>query len=287
MKAPPESKSDSLDSIWPLGLPEVAAAHQIDSTGRKTALAAKYAARASGRSMKSARPHQMVVASPPIRREGAGMLRGFWVAFVALALMAGGCATQVETNITAFHTLQNGGRGQTFVMIPYEDQEGSLEWRTYAGLVSQQLVAKGLVTVERIADADLAVFMAYAIDRGRTTVSTVPMYGQTGGGTTSTTTGYVGSRPVYASTYTPPTYGVTGYVPVEDTVYGRALKIIIIDAKRSFAEKKPVPVYEATATSTGSSGTLNVVMPSIVNGVFKDWPGPSGVTQKQATPLRE
>lgn len=208
-------------------------------------------------------------------------------ALVAFTLLVGGCATQVETNVTAFHTLQNGGRGQTFVMIPYEDQEGSLEWRTYAGLVSQQLVAKGLMAAERLAEADLAVFMAYAIDGGRTSVSAVPMFGQTGGGTTSTTTGYVGSRPVYASTYTPPTYGVTGFVPVEDTVYGRALKIIIIDAKRSFAAKKPLPVYEATATSAGSSGTLNIVMPAIVSGIFKDWPGPSGVTRKQTTPLRE
>lgn len=63
-------------------------------------------------------------------------------------------------------------------------------------------------------------------------------------------------------------------------MFGRALKITIFDAEQSLASKKPVVVYEATATSAGSTGNLNVVMPSIVNGVFKDWPGPSGTTTR-------
>jgi hypothetical protein len=57
--------------------------------------------------------------------------------------------------------------------------------------------------------------------------------------------------------------------------------------KRTIEAKKPVTVYEATATSAGSSGNLNVVMPAMINGTFKDWPGPSGATRRQVTPVRE
>jgi len=203
----------------------------------------------------------------------------------AMAFALSACGTMVNTQITAFHTLQPSMAGKRFVMIPYKDQEDSLEWRSYSDLVARKLTEKGLVRVERASGADLAVFMAYAIDGGRRSVSAVPMYGQTGGGTTTTTTGYVGSTPVYGSTYTPPTYGITGYAPVESTVYGRALKITILDIPASQAQNKAVPVYEATATSAGSSGTLNVVMPAIVDGVFKDWPGPSGATRTVTTPM--
>lgn len=202
-----------------------------------------------------------------------------------MALLLGACGTYVQTQVTAFHSLPPGVAGKRFVMVPYKDQQDSLEWRSYSDLVASKLESKGFVRAEQLNGADLAVFMVYAIDGGRTSVSAVPMYGQTGGGTTTTTTGYVGSTPVYGSTYTPPTYGITGYAPVESTVYGRAVKITILDVPASYSQKKGVPVYEATATSAGSNGTLNVVMPAIVDGIFKDWPGPSGATRTVTTPL--
>jgi hypothetical protein len=92
---------------------------------------------------------------------------------------------------------------------------------------------------------------------------------------------------VSTTSYTPATYGVTGYVPVEDTVYGRALRIVVIDVKRSIASDKPEVVYQGTATSVGSSGNLNVVMPAIIEGTFKDWPGRSGATTRQTTAIKQ
>lgn len=204
---------------------------------------------------------------------------------IAVALLLSACGSYVETTVTAHHNLPTNAAGKRFVMVPYPDQENSLEWASFSDLVARQLEAKGLVRADRPQGADLAVFITYAIDKGRTSVSAVPMYGQTSSGRTSTTTGYVGMTPISATTYTPPTYGITGYTPVKDTVYGRALKIIILDVPASVAQNKGVPVYEATATSAGASGTLNVVMPAIVAGAFKDWPGPSGKTRSVQSPL--
>lgn len=199
------------------------------------------------------------------------------------ALGVGACGTRVQTDVTTFHTLQSVPAGQTFVMIPLKSQEGSLEYQTYAGMVSGRLARKGLIPSERVTGTDLAVFMSYAIDDGRTTVSAAPVFGQTGGGTTTTTTGYIGRTPIYGTSYTPATYGITGYAPVEDTVYGRAVTVVILDAKRTVAENKNVVVYQATAKSTGSSGNLNVVMPAILNAMFTDWPGKSGTTERRQT----
>lgn len=209
------------------------------------------------------------------------------VFLVVAGLLLGACGSYVQTQVTAFHALPPGVAGKKFIMVPYKDQRDSLEWRSYSEMVARKLESKGLIRSDQLSGADLAVFMAYAIDGGRTSVSSVPMYGQTGGGTTTTTTGYVGYTPVYGSTYTPPTYGITGYAPVESTVYGRTLKITILDVPASYTQKKGVPVYEATATSAGSKGTLNLVMPAIVDGVFKDWPGPSGATRTVTASVNE
>ena len=111
------------------------------------------------------------------------------------------------------------------------------------------------------------------------------MWGQTGGGTTSTTTGMAGSTAYDASTYTPPTYGVTGYAPVTSTTFGRALIIKLIDIKQSTATN-PVFVYEGRAVSAGNNGNLNVVMSSMIDAIFVDWPGKSGATQTVTRPVR-
>lgn len=70
--------------------------------------------------------------------------------------------------------------GETFAVVPIGDQAGSLEWAQYADLVAQQLTGRGYVRVTKPADAKYAVLFSYAIDRGKTTTTAVPVFGQTG-----------------------------------------------------------------------------------------------------------
>jgi Domain of unknown function (DUF4136) len=170
-------------------------------------------------------------------------------------------------------------------MLPIDTQQGSLEWQQYANEVSAKLVEKGLRPAAAPLDADYAMRIYYAIDNGQTTTSAMPMYGQTGGGTTSMTTGMIGSTPYSGTTYRPPTYGVTGYVPVSSTTYGRAVVIRLIDVKQSIGANI-VTVYEGRAVSAGSNGNINVVMPAMIDAVFADWPGKSGATRTATTPVR-
>ena len=187
----------------------------------------------------------------------------------------------VTTEFTPFHTFSAASppQGKTFILLPGPSQEGSLEWAQYSNLVAQRLQSKGLRQVDSIRGADYAVSLTYAIDRGRTTSTTMANYGQTSPGRTTYTTTSVGRSSVTTQTYTPPTYGVTGYSTYTGTVYDRGIRIAILDVQQTLAQDKPVLVYEATGKSEGSSGNINEVLPSIIDAMFVDWPGRSGVTQ--------
>lgn len=212
--------------------------------------------------------------------------RAFRFLAVMLAVLALGACTRVRSDVTAFHTMPSTGAGATFVLVPYKDQQGSLEWRQYGALVSQQLQARGYREVQTVPAADFAVFLAYGIDDGKTTVSSMPIWGQTGGGTslsTGSVYGNYGTTPYSGTytgtTYTTPTYGVTGYVPVKETTYTRVFLVDMVDVKQSTAQNL-VKRYEAKAKSAGSGGNLNQVAPYMIEAIFKDFPGKSGETRQ-------
>ncbi len=210
-------------------------------------------------------------------------MRRPWI--IVIALLLGACGQQ--GNVTTFHTINENLAGKSFELVPGEKQQGSLEWETYADLVALKLEEKGLRQVGEQSKADYGVFVFYSIDSGKTSVSAMPIVGQTSAGRTTTTTSYVGGMPVSQTSYTPPTYGTTGYVPISQTTFSKGLIISILDFQKSVAERKPVTVYEARVTSTGSTNTLNEIIPAMVGAVFQDWPGKSGGTRHVEVQLRE
>jgi hypothetical protein len=210
-------------------------------------------------------------------------VRTLWIVAIALSLAA--CGQPVE--ITAFHTLNEKPAGKSFEVVPDERQQSSLEWKAYASMVASKLESNGLRQVGAQGDADFGVFVFYYIDSGTTSVSAMPIYGQTSAGRTTTTTTYVGRTPIYQTSYTPPTYGVTGYTPVSHTTFSKGLIISMMDIKKSMAERRPVTVYEARVTSAGSASSLNQIVPAMVAAVFQDWPGKSGTTRRVEVQLQD
>lgn len=201
---------------------------------------------------------------------------------VALVVIVSACA-QIRTQVTRFHHMPPAGSGETFAVVPIKDQAGSLEWEQYANLVAQQLTEKGYVRVALPLDAKYAVLFSYTIDRGRTVVGSVPVFGQTGGGTT---TFYSGSNGGSGVAYTQPTYGEIGEELVSSAVFSRALELEIFDVPQTLASNAPEKTFEAGAGSAGSSGTLAAVMPAMIAAVFKDFPGKSGETISVSAPLQ-
>jgi hypothetical protein len=225
------------------------------------------------------------------------MFRAAWLhATLAVIVLTSACAAQIRTQVTRFHHMPLTTTGETFAVVPIKDQAGSLEWEQYANLVAQQLTERGYVSVPlaRLLDAKYAVLFSYAIDRGRTVVSSVPVFGQTGGGTT---TFYSGSNEGSGVAYTQPTYGEIGEELVSSAVFSRGLELEIFDVPQTLASCgpdfsktisacAPAKTFEAKAGSAGRFGTLAPVMPAMISAVFKDFPGKSGETISVSAPLQ-
>lgn len=197
-------------------------------------------------------------------------LFGLFVCVLALS----GCVT-MRTNVTTFHGVNHSERG-TIVVTPVNDeQKSSLAFQSHSNLLLQKLIAVGYAAAQDANPGQYVAFMTYGIDSGKTSTSVVPIYGQTGGGTSFTSgnvTSSFGSSYNFNSTTTQmPTYGMVGAVPVKRTEYTRELNI---DIYRS--GEKPVKVYEIRAKSAGSCGNINAVVPAMIESVFKNFPGTSG-----------
>jgi hypothetical protein len=77
---------------------------------------------------------------------------------------------------------------------------------------------------------------------------------------------------------TMPTYGMVGAIPYDITTYKRLVNIDVYSKRNS----QPVKVYEVRAQSIGSCGNINMVLFTIIDGVFLNFPGVNGQTKKVA-----
>lgn len=211
------------------------------------------------------------------------------VLFLPMLTLAGGCATYMEAQVTSFHQGKQDLRleGRRFVIEPSAAQKESLEFRTYADLVRDALVGKGLVAAGSGAPSELVVRITYTIDGGRTVVHGYPAYGYTHYGPVWTWTPYPvpggGVRYVWTPTY-PMTYGVVGTHYAQSTLYRRELRVVIEERR---PEANGQRLYEGTVSSEGGSAALAPVMPAMVRALFADFPGRNGVTRIVQVPIGE
>lgn len=196
------------------------------------------------------------------------------IVMVAFAFASSGCVT-MRTNLTTFHGANHNERGTIAVIAINDEQKSSLAFQSHSNYLLQKLIATGYSAAPEANSAQYAAFMTYGIDSGKTSTSVVPIYGQTGGGTSFTTgnvTSNIGSSYNFNSTTTQmPTYGMVGAVPVKRTEYTRELNIDIYKSG-----DRPTKVYEVRAKSSGSCGNINAVVPAMIESVFKNFPGISG-----------
>lgn len=190
-----------------------------------------------------------------------------------------GCRT-IGSRVTRFHSLPSVGAKKTFEI---RGSDSGIEFKTYADRVSKHLVAYGWVRNTTGGPSDYVVVLVYDIDGGKTVSGSVPVYGQTGGGTSYTTGSVHTNRGGYANysgtTYTVPSYGQVGTTSYTETVYNRSLVLHIYDLKES-KKNALVTVYEGRVSSSGSSGEISEVLPTMIEALFKSFPGISGKTER-------
>jgi hypothetical protein len=201
-----------------------------------------------------------------------------------IALLLGGCAATLETQVTSFHRLPDGLEGQRFVITATAEQKDSLEFASYAGLVREALAGKGLRDAGADAAADLGVTLHYRVD---------PVGSASAGGTG----GYAGFG-IGSGGFSVGTFGIGIGIPIgsgarsgEPATYQRSLQVEIDRLGGTRAATAGAAgrtrVFEGRAISDGPSASLAPVMGAMVRALFREFPGPDGRTRIVTVPVDE
>lgn len=192
-----------------------------------------------------------------------------------VALLSG-CATVQPTrfvsNIDSF-AQPDAAAKKRYILLPGGKgvEPGDLQFQEFAAYVEKILSEKGFVKAASFQDADVAIFLAYAIGDPQTYQYTysIPTWGQTGvssSNTYGTVSSYGGMATYSATTTYTPTYGITGSTTHigTSTLYTRFLSLDAYDVQTYVKEKRMAQVWKTDVVSTGSSGDLRLVVPYMV-----------------------
>lgn len=201
------------------------------------------------------------------------MRRIIFLAFFLPFLVAGCTVPTVQTDVSRFDELPVTGPYGRFYIFAIDEQKTSLEFATYARVISLRLETWGYTETKDFDSADYVVVFDYSVGDGRTVVSSSPIVGQTGGGTvyhSGTVSTYGGTATYGGTSYQPPTFGVVGTRVRSSTMYDRYFVMRMYDLNRSTKDNL-VSVYEATAASSGTNGTFAQVSRCIIDALFDDF----------------
>jgi len=175
-------------------------------------------------------------------------------------------------------------QGQTFIVVPGEGMaaNGGLEFQRYAGIVAQQLQARGYVPAASPQSASMTVSLGYGVDHGQVRV-------------VDNSFGYGGYGP-YGGSFFYPRYGFRSpfYYGWDDPFwfggggYGRGIDSYVeyhgqIDLHIRAAGTNQ-PLFDGRAQARSQTNRLDVLVPSLVEALFTGFPGRSGEVVKITVP---
>jgi len=196
------------------------------------------------------------------------------------------CAESLNTVVSRYQAMP-APQGQTFFVVPGEGMaaNGGLEFQRYAGVVAQQLQARGYAPAETPQKATMLVQLGYGVDSGQTRVVQDPFY--------RSRYGYGGFYdPFYSPFYSPRFGRGWGYSMGWDDPfwYGGGIDSYVeyhsqIDLHIRQAGTN-APLFDGRAQARSQTNRLDVVVPSLVDAMFTGFPGRSGETVKITIPTR-
>jgi hypothetical protein len=192
------------------------------------------------------------------------------VSFVRAAVVAGAallaaCASTNQTaDVTRFHLGQPVARSTVYLEPVEPAQASSLEFRTYASAVAEELRQLGFTPVQSLAQAELVG----VVDVDQTTRESLSrgsgLSVGIGGGTFGRNVGIGGSVNI-----------PVGKRKSNDI----AVNMLSFQLKRRSDNSV---IWEGRAMTEGrvgsEAGALGTVVPSLADALFRDFPGPSGRT---------
>jgi len=206
------------------------------------------------------------------------------IALGAAALGLSACAESINTTVSRYQAMP-APQGQTFFVVPAGGManNGGLEFQRYAGIVAQQLQARGYTPATSPQSANMIVQFGYGMDKGQVRYQD---YGPTFGGFYP-----YGGSPFYRSRFgwgggyywgwnDPFWYG--GYGGVDSYVeYHSQIDVHIRQAGTN------APLFDGRAQARSYTDRLDVVVPSLLDAMFTGFPGRSGETLKITIPPRQ
>jgi hypothetical protein len=202
----------------------------------------------------------------------------------ALGLSA--CAQSLNTTVSRYQAMP-APQGQTFTVVPGEGMaaNGGLEFQRYAGIVAQQLQARGYTPAATPQGASMVVQLGYVVGPGQVRVVEDPFYRSRGGFYDPFFSpfyrprfGWGGWGGGYAWGWDDPFWagsGVDSYVEYQSQV---DLHIRAAGTNQ--------PLFDGRAQARSETNRLDVVIPSLVDAMFAGFPGRSGETVKITIPTR-
>jgi hypothetical protein len=199
----------------------------------------------------------------------------------ALGLSA--CANTLNTEVSRYQAMP-APQGQTFIVVPGEGMaaNGGLEFQRYAGIVAQQLQARGYAPAASPQSASMTVSLGYGVDHGQVRV-------------VDNSFGYGGYGP-YGGSFFYPRYGFRSpfYYGWDDPFwfggggYGRGIDSYVeyhgqIDLHIRAAGTNQ-PLFDGRAQARSQTNRLDVLVPSLVEALFTGFPGRSGEVVKITVP---
>ncbi len=200
----------------------------------------------------------------------ARILKQLMMALVATVGLAA-CASPkyVVSDVTRHHSLPRAPSGETFAVVATEgDQDESLAFEAYSGIIEQQLSGLGLRPFSgQTSTPDLVVTLDWSIEGPSPDIK-------------SRSSGF-GYSLGFGNRYNRFGYGF-GYPNDSRTttrqMFVRRVELALYDGA-TYNTENPKRVFEGTAVSTGSNGQIDPVMPYIIQAIFDQFPGASGATR--------
>lgn len=192
------------------------------------------------------------------------MKRFLIAAAAGTAVLLGGCATTVRSNVTTFQQWPAALVDKTYVFDAPAPQEDTLEFRAYQNLVCGELNALGFHDAGADGTPTLGVsmhFMTTDIPVRVVEVGPPPFYGSYGWG-------HPHHFGMWGGWYDP--FWYSSYYDHVEHQYKRELQVGI----RSLGENRRL--FDVTVRNLSRTESTPAIMPALVHSAFAGFPGPNG-----------
>ncbi len=210
------------------------------------------------------------------------MKRLFIAAAASLSLLLGGCASTIRSDVTTFHEWPAAIADKSFAFDEPQAQDNTLEYRSYQGLVRNQLGRLGFREVAAGSTPNLKVAMRFMTTDVpvRVVEPSYPLHfaGPRFGFGPSFYRPYYGGRRYWGGWYSPfydPFWSsMPSYTESIEHFYKRELQVAIkyaSDGQR---------LFDVTVHNTSRTRSTPMMMPALVHSAFLEFPGVSGVARR-------